>query len=156
MYCFCTVYLFGCNCLFLIVVVRRQWLQESSRARHSRLWAIASGRVRQVTLDHNWSNVLSLSRSHIGLHALILLPKTRTLGMWVHTWLVMLIYAVMSVVQVFHPLWCWVWLVPLWECNGLPSFEMWFDRVRIDVVVWAMVRMVDMVKTVMACGARIC
>jgi hypothetical protein len=40
----------------------------------------------------------------IGMHALILLPKPHTLGMWVHTWLVMLSHAVMSVVQVFHPL----------------------------------------------------
>jgi hypothetical protein len=32
---------------------------------------------------------------------------------------------VMSIVQVFHPLWCWVWIVSLWECCGLPSVKMW-------------------------------
>jgi hypothetical protein len=46
--------------------------------------------------------MLSLSSIHIGVHALILLPKPHTLGIWVHTWLVMLNYAAMSVVQVFH------------------------------------------------------
>jgi hypothetical protein len=46
--------------------------------------------------------VLSLSHSHIGLHALILLPKPHPLGIWIHTWLVMLSHAVMSVIQVFH------------------------------------------------------
>jgi hypothetical protein len=48
-----------------------------------------------VTLDNSKS---------IGPHAIILLPKPHTLGMWVHTWLVMLSHAVMSVMQVFHPL----------------------------------------------------
>jgi hypothetical protein len=33
-----------------------------------------------------------------------LLPKPHTLGIWVHTWLVMLSHVVLSVVQVFHPL----------------------------------------------------
>jgi hypothetical protein len=46
--------------------------------------------------------MLSLPSIHIGLHALILLPKPHTLGIWVHTWLVLLSHVVMSVVQVFH------------------------------------------------------
>jgi hypothetical protein len=100
-----------------------------------------------VTIDHNWSYVLSISRSHIGLRALIFLPKPHTLGIWVHTWLVMLSHAVMSVMQVFHPFWCWVCLVSLWECCGLPSVEMWFGRVRIDAVVWATVGIVEIVNT---------
>jgi hypothetical protein len=33
-----------------------------------------------------------------------LLTKLYTFRIWVHTWLVMLSHAVMSVVQVFHPL----------------------------------------------------
>jgi hypothetical protein len=45
--------------------------------------------------------VLSFSSIHTGLHVLILLPKPYTLGIWVHTWLVMLSHVVMSVVQVF-------------------------------------------------------
>jgi hypothetical protein len=48
--------------------------------------------------------VLSLCSSHIGMHALILLPKPYTFRIWVHNWVVMLSHAVMSVVQVFHPL----------------------------------------------------
>jgi hypothetical protein len=102
-----------------------------------------------------WSYMFSLSRSHTGLHALILLPMPHTFRIWVHTWLVMLSHAVLSVVQVFHPLWCWVWLLSLWECYGLPSIEMWGDRVRIDAMVWSMVGMVEMVNTIMVCGARI-
>jgi hypothetical protein len=48
--------------------------------------------------------MLSFSSIYTGLHALILLPKPHTLEIWVHTWLVMLSHAVMSVLQVFHPL----------------------------------------------------
>jgi hypothetical protein len=46
--------------------------------------------------------VLSLYSSHIGLDALILLPKPHTFRIWIYTWLVMLSHAVVSVVQVFH------------------------------------------------------
>jgi hypothetical protein len=46
--------------------------------------------------------MLSLSSVHTGLHALILLPKPHTLGIWVYTWLVMLSHAFMSAIQVFH------------------------------------------------------
>jgi hypothetical protein len=45
---------------------------------------------------------LFLSSSHIGLHAVILLPKTHTVRICVHTWLVMLSHVVLRVVQVFH------------------------------------------------------
>jgi hypothetical protein len=49
-----------------------------------------------------WSYVVSLSSLHIGLHALILLPKPYTFRIWVYTWLVMLSHVVLSVVQGFH------------------------------------------------------
>jgi hypothetical protein len=39
---------------------------------------------------------------HYSRHALIGLPKPYTFRIWVHTWLVMISHAVMSVVQVFH------------------------------------------------------
>jgi hypothetical protein len=48
--------------------------------------------------------MLSFSSLDSGLHALKLLPMPHTLGIWVRTWLVMLSHAVMSVVQVVHPL----------------------------------------------------
>jgi hypothetical protein len=58
-----------------------------------------------VTLDHiDPMCSLFLSSSHIGLHALILLPKPHTLGISVHSCLVMFSHVVMSVVQVFHHL----------------------------------------------------
>jgi hypothetical protein len=102
----------------------------------------------------HWSYMLSFSSIYTGLHALILLPKPHTLRMWVHTCLVMLSYAVMRVVQVFHHFWCWVWLVSLWEMVfHLLRCEL--TMVRIDVVFWAVVGMVEMVNTIMACGARI-
>jgi hypothetical protein len=54
-----------------------------------------------VTLDHFVPICfLSLSSVHIALHALILYLSL-ILRIWVHTWLVMLNHAVMSVVQVF-------------------------------------------------------
>jgi hypothetical protein len=36
----------------------------------------------------------------------------------------------------FHPLWCWVWLVSLWEVVSHP-LRRELTLVRIDVVVWA-------------------
>jgi hypothetical protein len=144
------------HCLFMVTIVRHQRLWEAPRARHSRLWVAASKRARQVTLDHiDHICSLSFSSIHTCMHALILLPKPHTLGILVHTWLVMLSHAVLSVVQVFHPLWCWVWLVSLWEMVSHPS-RCELTVVRIDAVIWAMVGMVEMVNTVMACGARIC
>jgi hypothetical protein len=46
--------------------------------------------------------VLSLSSSHIGMYALILLSNPYKFRIWVHTWLVLLSHAVLSVVHVFH------------------------------------------------------
>jgi hypothetical protein len=95
------IYLFICNCLFPVTIVRHCRLRESLGARRSRLWAATSERTRQVTLDHiNPMCFLSLSSSYTGLHALILLAKPYTL--------VMLNPTVMRVVQAFHPLWCWI------------------------------------------------
>jgi hypothetical protein len=90
--------------------------------------------------------MLSLSSIHIGMHALILLPKPLILGIWFHTWLVMLSHAVSSVIQVFPSLWCWVWLVLL--LRVLVFHPSWCEVtvVRIDVVVWASAGMVEMVR----------
>jgi hypothetical protein len=89
--------------------------------------------------------MLSLSSIHTGLHALRLLPKPHVLGIWVHTWLVMLSHAVMSVIQVFPSLWCWVWLVLL--LRVLVFHPSWYEVtvVRSDTVVWAWVGMVETV-----------
>jgi uncharacterized membrane protein len=54
-----------------------------------------------VTLDHiDPMCSLSFSSINIGLHALILYISL-ILRIWVHTWLVMLSHAAMSVIQVF-------------------------------------------------------
>jgi hypothetical protein len=54
-----------------------------------------------VALDHiDPMCSFSTSSIHIGLHALIMYVSL-ILRIWVHTWLVMLSHAVMSVVQVF-------------------------------------------------------
>jgi hypothetical protein len=56
-----------------------------------------------VSLDHiDPMCSISLSSSHIDLHALILLNKHYTFRIWVYTWLVMLSHAVLSAVQVSH------------------------------------------------------
>jgi hypothetical protein len=102
-----------------------------------------------------WSYVLSLSSSHTGLNALILLPKPYNFRNWVHTSLVMLNHALMCVIQVFHSLWCWIWLVLV--------REMW-SPIRWDVI-WSCedwccglshAKMVEMVNTIIAYGAQIC
>jgi hypothetical protein len=146
---YCLVYcLFNClHCLFLIAIVRRQRLRESSRARRSRLtWYMG-----------HCLFLLSLSLLFTYWHACFnIVIKALYFRNWVHTWLVMLSHTVLSAVQAFPSLWCWVWLVSQCERCGLPSVEMWFDYVRIGDVVWAMAEMVEMVNTVMTCGARIC
>jgi hypothetical protein len=53
-----------------------------------------------MTLDHI-DPMCSLFSSHIGLHALILLPRPHIVGIWVHTWLIMLSHTVFRVEQVF-------------------------------------------------------
>jgi hypothetical protein len=74
-----------------------------------------------------WSYMLSLSSIHIVLHALIILPKPHTLGIWVHTWLALLSHAVMSVIQVF-PSFVMLSLACVFVRDGLPSLEMWFNH----------------------------
>jgi hypothetical protein len=114
-------------CLFLIPTVRCWRLREFLGACHSRLWAAASGRGRQVTLDHIEAMCsLSLSSIHIGLHALIL-NWSLILRIWVHIWLVLLSHAVIIVVQVF-PSYVMLSLACVFVRDGLSSIEMLFDR----------------------------
>jgi hypothetical protein len=76
-----------------------------------------------VTLDHiDPMCSLSFSSIHIGLHALILLLNL-ILRIWVHTWLVLLNHAAMSVVQVF-PSFVMLSLACVFMRDGLPSIEM--------------------------------
>jgi uncharacterized membrane protein len=79
--------------------------------------------ARQVTLDHiDPMCSFSLSSIHIGLHALILYLSL-ICRIWVHTWLVMLSHAVMSVVQVF-PSFVMLSLACIFVRDGLSSVEM--------------------------------
>jgi uncharacterized membrane protein len=76
-----------------------------------------------VTLDHiDPMCSLSLSSMHIGLQALVLYISL-ILRIWVHTWLVMLSYAVMSVVQVF-PSFFMLSLAYEFVRDALPSIKM--------------------------------
>jgi hypothetical protein len=80
-----------------------------------------------MTLDHiDPMCSLSISSIHIGLHAL-LLYLSLLLRIWVHTWLVMLSHAVMSVVQLFSSF-VMLSLACVFVRGGLPSIEMWFDH----------------------------
>jgi hypothetical protein len=129
-----------------------------SRIFKSSMYKTLSSSLREIKASDPWpcwSYMLSFSTTHTSLHALILLPKPHTLGIWVHTWLVVLSHAVMSVMQVFHALWCWVCLGSLWKMVFQP-LRCELTMLRIDAVIWAMVGMVEMVNTVMACGAQIC
>jgi hypothetical protein len=76
-----------------------------------------------VTLDHiDPMCSLSFSSIHIGMHALIL-NLSLILRIWVHTWLVMLSHAVMSVIQVF-PSFVMLSLACIFVRDGLPSIGM--------------------------------
>jgi uncharacterized membrane protein len=76
-----------------------------------------------VNLDHiDPMCSLSFSSVHIGLRALILYLSL-ILRIWVHTWLVMLSHAVMSVIQVF-PSFVRLSLACVFVRDDLPSVEM--------------------------------
>jgi hypothetical protein len=80
-----------------------------------------------VTLDHNDPMCsLSLASIHIGMHALIMYLSL-ILRIWVHTCLVMLRHAIMSVAQIF-PFFVMLTLACVSVRDGLPSVEMSFDR----------------------------
>jgi hypothetical protein len=87
--------------------------------------------------------VLSFSNIHIGLHALILYLSL-ILRIWVHTWLVMLSHAVISVVQVF-PSFVILSLACVFVRDGLPSIETWFDHGEDRCYCLSNVRMVETV-----------
>jgi hypothetical protein len=55
----------------------------------------------QVTLEHI-DPMCFLSGIYTSLHALIGFLQHHTFRIWVHTWLVVLSHAVLSIVQVFH------------------------------------------------------
>jgi hypothetical protein len=57
----------------------------------------------------------------------------------------MLSHAVLSVVEVFPSLWCWVWLVECWECWSFHPSWCEVTMVRFDAVVWARLGMVETV-----------
>jgi hypothetical protein len=76
-----------------------------------------------VTLDHIHPMCsLSISSIQIGLHALILYLSLLH-RIWVHTWLVTVSHAVMSVIQVF-PSFVILSLACVFVRGGLPSVEM--------------------------------
>jgi hypothetical protein len=76
-----------------------------------------------VTLDHiDPMCSLSLSSIHIGLRALIQYLSL-ILRFWVHTRLVLLSHAVMSVIQIFPPF-VVLSLACVFVRDGLPSTEM--------------------------------
>jgi uncharacterized membrane protein len=79
--------------------------------------------ARQVTLNHiDPMCSLSISSIHIGMHALIRYLSL-LLRIWVHTWLVMLSHAIMSVIQVFSSFMI-LSLACVFVRGGLPSVEM--------------------------------
>jgi hypothetical protein len=136
--------------LFFILLVsgrcyyfRRCEPRKCSRPSRRRLWAAASRETRQVFLDHVDPICFLSLVTH--LHVLIGLP-IHYIPIGLGLWLVNLLSpVVMSVVQVFHLIWCWVWLVPLWECLVFPLSWCEVTMVRIDAVVWARFRMVETV-----------
>jgi hypothetical protein len=87
--------------LFVLLIFGRYCLDvslfEKIQDYEEKILSSSKREARQVTLDHiDHMCSLSLSSSHIDMHALILLPKTYTLRMLVHSWLVMLSHAVLS------------------------------------------------------------
>jgi hypothetical protein len=98
-----------CFYLFLILLVSGLYhldvsLFEKIQDYEEKTLSSSKWEARQVTHDYIEPMCsLSFSSINIGLHALILYLSL-ILRIWVHTLLVMLSHAVMSVVQVFHPL----------------------------------------------------
>jgi hypothetical protein len=107
-------YLYYCH--LVIILLLYVWFEHPGHTYGGFVSSFSERGMTQSKANNHWPYwpyMLSLSSIHTGMHALILLPKPHTLGIWVHTWLVMLRDAVMNLVQVFLSLWCWVWLVLL-------------------------------------------
>jgi hypothetical protein len=67
----------GCYCLDVSLFEKIQDYEEKTLSSNKQ-------EARQVTLDHiDPTCSLFVSSSHIGLHALILLPKPHIVGIWV-------------------------------------------------------------------------
>jgi hypothetical protein len=112
--------------VFPVTIVRRRSLRESPGAGPSRLRTAASERARQVTLDHI-DPICSISLVYTLACMLQFCYLSLILRIWVHTWLVMLSHAVMSVVQVL-PSSVLLSLACVFVRDNLPSVKMWFDR----------------------------
>jgi hypothetical protein len=121
-----------CFYLFLVLLVSGHYRLDVSffekiQDYEEKTLSSSKREARKMTLDHIGPICsLSFSSIHIGLHALILYLSI-ILRIWVHTWLVMLSHAVMSVVQVF-PSFVVLSLACVFVREGLPSVEKWFDR----------------------------
>jgi hypothetical protein len=121
-----------CFYLFLILLVYGHYhldvsFIEKIQNHEDKTLSNSKREARQVTLDHiDPMCSLSFSSVHIGLHYLILYLRL-ILRIWVHTWLVMLSHAVMSVVQVFSSF-VMLSLVCVFVRDGLLSIEMSLDR----------------------------
>jgi uncharacterized membrane protein len=114
--------------LFLVLLVSDHYrlddsLLEKIQDYEEKTLSSSKWEARQVTLDHiDHMCSLSFSSIHIGMHALILY-LILILRNWVHTWLVMLSHAVISVVQVL-PSFVMLSLACVFVRDGLPSVEM--------------------------------
>jgi hypothetical protein len=117
-----------CFYLFLVLLVSGHYRLDVSLFKkiqdyEERALSSSKWEARRVTLDHiDPMCSLSFSSTHIAMHALILY-LTFILRIWVHTCLVMLCHAVMSVVQVF-PSFVMLSLACVFVRDGLPSVEM--------------------------------
>jgi hypothetical protein len=122
----CTVLFILCIACFWSLLFRRCELQKSSRPSGRRLWAIASGKSRQVFFDH--SDPICFLPLVTQLHVLVGLP-TPYIPIGLGLWLINLLSpTVMSAVQVF-PSYMMLSLTCVFvRVFGLPSVEMWFDR----------------------------
>jgi hypothetical protein len=91
--------------LFVLLIFGRYYLDvslfEKIQDYEEKTLGSSKREANQVTLDHI-DPMCFLSRSHIVLHSLILLPKPYTFRIWIYTWFVLLSHAVLSVMQVFH------------------------------------------------------
>jgi hypothetical protein len=111
--------------LFFVLVVSGHYrldisLFEKIQDYEQKTLSSSKQEARQVAIDHIAPMCsLSFSSMHIGLHAYLSLK----LGILVHTWLVLLSHAVMSVIQVF-PSFVMLSLACVFVRDGLPSVEM--------------------------------
>jgi hypothetical protein len=139
-------------CLFPVIIISMLWTSVTFKISNNKILS-SNKRESEASVPWPcWPNMLSPScYTFACINLITYIVYTCRTGFMVVELLSPAVFSLV-IMQVFHLIWCWVWLVSLRE--SLVFHLSWCEvtMVRIDVVIWAKDGMVEMVITVMAYG----